>query len=113
MPNLCWITEKLAVCGQLEVADLPALQAQGIGVILCNRPDGEARHQPPYAQLQAAATAAGMACHYLPISGFLPPEHVATTAQLIQTNPMKILAFCASGGRSIALFNAARQHLAR
>jgi uncharacterized protein (TIGR01244 family) len=61
--------------------------------------------QPTSAQMQAAAEAAGLAYHYLPvISGSITPEQVVHMAELVKSAPSPVLAFCRSGARSTQLW---------
>ena len=49
-------------------ADVPALAAAGYRAIICNRPDGEAPDQPPFAVIAEAAQRAGLPVRYLPVA---------------------------------------------
>lgn len=91
---------------QLTVGDLDEAAAQGIRLIVNNRPDGEEPGQPTSAELEAAARAAGLDYRHIPISSGLPPERVEAMAQALEQGPL--LAFCRSGTRSTFLWALAR-----
>jgi uncharacterized protein (TIGR01244 family) len=82
--------------------------AQGIRTIINNRPDGEQPGQPTSAEIEAAATAAGLGYAHIPVdhSGFSMEQVEAMTAALAQ--PAPALAFCRSGTRSTFLWSLAR-----
>jgi uncharacterized protein (TIGR01244 family) len=55
--------------------------------------------------MQAAAEAAGLVYHYLPVvSGAYTPDQVAQMAALVNESPGPVLAFCRSGARSTQLW---------
>jgi uncharacterized protein (TIGR01244 family) len=91
---------------QLTPADIPALAAAGIRLIVNNRPDGEEPGQPASAEIEAAARAAGLDYRHIPIAGGFPPERVEAMAQALEQGP--VLAFCRSGTRSTFLWALAR-----
>ncbi|MGN6122148.1 MAG: TIGR01244 family sulfur transferase [Sphingomonas oligoaromativorans] len=102
------IDETLQVAGQITPADVAAAAAQGIRTIINNRPDGEQPGQPTSAEIEAAATAAGLGYAHIPVdhSGFSMEQVEAMTAALAQ--PAPALAFCRSGTRSTFLWSLAR-----
>jgi len=98
------------VAGQIMPADIADLAAQGVTVIINNRPDGEERGQPAGADIAAAAQAAGLACVAIPVAGgFSAPQVEAMAAAL--DRPGRTLAFCRSGTRSTLLWALARVRL--
>ena len=52
------LDDKTLVAGQIGPADVPALKAEGVTMIINNRPDGEDADQPTSAEIEAAARAA-------------------------------------------------------
>lgn len=99
---------EFTVCGQISVADVAKLAAKGFKSIINNRPDGEdGPNQPRSAEIEAAAKAAGMAYVHFPIHS---PMEAAMKAQAYQAAcaalPHPVVAFCRSGGRASALFQA-------
>ncbi|MEW6705286.1 MAG: TIGR01244 family sulfur transferase [Pseudomonadota bacterium] len=84
-----------------------ALAAQaGFRSVVNNRPDFEGGPtQPTNAAIEAAARAAGLEYVYLPVAGgYQSPEEVARFAELLDTLPRPVLAFCRSGARSTKLY---------
>ena len=63
---------------QLAPEHMAAISSHGFRTVINNRPDMEGGpDQPTSAQMHAAAEAAGLAYHYLPvISGSITPEQV-------------------------------------
>jgi uncharacterized protein (TIGR01244 family) len=91
---------------QLTAGDLDEAAAQGIRLIVNNRPDGEEAGQPASAEIEAAARAAGLDYRHIPIAGGFPPEQVEAMARALEQGP--VLAFCRSGTRSTFLWALAR-----
>ncbi len=107
MPNMRQLEDSVFVSGQVDPADLPALAAQGIRMIINNRPDGEAPDQPPGEEIARAAEAAGLAYRAIPIRQ-LEPGAVQATTQALGEADGSVLAFCAAGTRSTFLWALAR-----
>jgi uncharacterized protein (TIGR01244 family) len=100
------LTSEFAVCPQLDPSAMAAAAAAGFRSVINNRPDFEGGPaQPTSAEMQAAASAAGLSYAYLPVSGaWQSPEEIARFRELIDTLPRPILAFCRSGARSTRLY---------
>ena len=93
------------VAGQLQDRDFAAAAARGVRTVVNNRPDGEAPDQLPHAQAAAAAHAAGLDYHYLPVvNGHLTIETVEVMRELMADVDGPILAYCRSGTRSTFLW---------
>ncbi|MFW5634755.1 MAG: TIGR01244 family sulfur transferase [Erythrobacter sp.] len=98
------IDATFAVAPQMRPEELPALAAKGYGAVICNRPDGEEAGQPPLDELRAAANAAGLAFHHIPVAGGAFPEGaVAAFAAVRRGTEGPLLAYCRTGTRSITL----------
>ena len=91
---------------QIAPADIPAVAALGIRLIVNNRPDGEEPGQPASAEIEKAARAAGLDYRHIPIAGGFPAERVEAMAGALEQGP--VLAFCRSGTRSTWLWALAR-----
>jgi uncharacterized protein (TIGR01244 family) len=91
---------------QLAPEHMTAVANHGFRTVINNRPDMEGGpDQPTSAQMHAAAEAAGLGYHYLPvISGSITPEQVVQMAELVKSAPSPVLAFCRSGARSAQLW---------
>ena len=100
------------VGGQIAPGDVAALSAQGITMIVNNRPDGEDEGQPASDDIEAAATAAGIAYRHIPIVRGMGPADVEAMREAIaavaQVEGGKLFAFCRSGNRSALAWAVAR-----
>jgi uncharacterized protein (TIGR01244 family) len=92
----------LVAARQLRPEDIYGAAAEGVAVIVNNRPDGEEPGQPAGADIERAARAAGLAYHHIPIAGGIGPDQVAAMAAAMVEG--KLLAFCRSGTRSTWLW---------
>jgi len=98
------ITPLFTVSDQITVADIPALQAQGVQVLVCNRPEGETPDQPAWAELAQAAQAAGMqVCNVPVVQDTINAADVRDFAKTLQDG-MRIHAYCRSGARTTHLW---------
>ena len=95
------VTDDLSVAPQISVADVAEAARQGFKTVINNRPDGEEPGQPSGAEIAAAALAAGLADHHIPVRGGPTPEQVEATGVVLQDAEVPVLAFCRSGTRSI------------
>ncbi len=99
------LSDDLSIAAQISVHDIAAIKTAGFHAIICNRPDGEMFGQPKFRDIEAAATAAGLAIRHQPISpGQLTDADAATFATHLRELPKPILAYCASGNRSGSLW---------
>ena len=80
------------------------LAQQGVMAFINNRPEGEAHGQPDSASLAATAGGQGAAYLHIPMAGMLTPDILARTQEAFDELPRPIVAFCASGMRSAALW---------
>ena len=103
------IAPDVSVAPQLEPAAMALAAQAGFRSVVNNRPDFEGGPtQPTSAAMEAAARAAGLEYVHLPVAGgYQSPEEIAHFAELLQTLPRPILAFCRSGARSTRLYMAA------
>lgn len=103
------INDKVSVSPQIELADIEAAKAEGVTLIINNRPDGEEPSAPQSADIEAAAKSAGLDYVSIPIShsGFSAPQVDAMIAALDGAEG-KTLAYCRSGTRSAFLWSLAQ-----
>ena len=103
------LSDDVSVAPQLGPEVMAAAAKAGFRSIVNNRPDFEGGPtQPTSASIEAAARAAGLEYAWLPVApAFQSPEEIARCAELLQSLPKPILAFCRSGTRSGKLFRAA------
>ena len=99
------INERVSVSGQIQPEDIPALKAAGFTTIINNRPDGESPDQPAGAEIEAAAKAAGLSYHAIPLGREgVSAEMVAQTKAALAQSSGPVFAFCRSGTRSTTLW---------
>lgn len=96
------------VSGQIMPEDLLALAAEGVTMIVNNRPDGEEPGQPAAAEIEAAARAAGIDYRWVPVASGFSAGQVEAMGAALETAEGKVLAFCRSGTRSAFLWALAR-----
>ncbi len=92
------------VTGQLLAAQIQALSEQGVMGFINNRPDMEAPIQPKSDELEQTAQALGVDYFHIPMAGGLSPGLIAASVTAYENMPRPIVAFCASGMRSAALW---------
>ncbi len=103
------IADTVCVAPQLTPDAMAELARLGFRSVVNNRPDHEhGPDQPTSAEIEAAARAAGLVYRHLPVDGgWQSPEQIAAFAELLQTLPQPMLAFCRSGARSTRLYQQA------
>ena len=95
------LDETTLIDGQIAAADVAALAAQGVTMIVNNRPDFEDPDQPHSAEIEEAAAKAGIAFRHVPIIRGIGPGDVESMVEaLTDAGGGKTLAFCRSGTRS-------------
>ena len=103
------LDDHVLVSGQIAPEDVARLRAEGVTMIVNNRPDGEDPGQPLGAQIEAAAKAAGIAYRYVPIRRGMGPSDVEAMQEAIrECGDGKLLAYCRSGNRSALAWAVAR-----
>jgi uncharacterized protein (TIGR01244 family) len=102
------LTETMFVAPQIGLDDVRAARDAGITLIINNRPDEEEAGQISGAEIEAAATALGMAYVAIPVthSGFSQPQ-VQAMADALDAAVGPVLAYCRSGTRSCLLWSLA------
>jgi uncharacterized protein (TIGR01244 family) len=101
MADIRRVSEDFAVAPQIAPEDMAQLAAEGFTLVINNRPDGEAPDQPTSAQMQAAATAAGLAYLHVPVAGGPRRDQVEAVREAMANAQGPVFAFCRSGTRSI------------
>lgn len=99
------ITDQVFASPQIGLAEVAEAKAQGIALIINNRPEGESDDQTPGEEIAAAARAAGIGYVAIPVThaGFSEGQVKAMTEALTQANG-PVLAYCRSGTRSTLLW---------
>ena len=100
------LTDRILVSPQISVEQVGEAKAQGVTIIINNRPDDEEPGQVNGAEIEAAAQAAGIAYLAVPVAhgGFAPWQLDGMTQALEQAGDGKLLAYCRSGTRSTLLW---------
>ena len=99
------INDHVSVSGQIMPADVATLKDLGFVAIVNNRPDGESPDQPPASEIEAAAKAAGLAYHSIPLGrDGVNPDLVAQTRAVLEGSNGPVFCFCRSGTRSTTLW---------
>lgn len=100
------LDDLVLVSPQIDTDDVAAAVAQGVTMIINNRPDGESDDQTPGAKIQSAARAHGI--HYVEIpvthSGFSEAQVSAMADALDRASSGQVLAYCRTGTRSTLLW---------
>lgn len=102
------VTDDFTTAPQISLADVAEAARLGFRTVINNRPDGEDPAQPPSAEVEAAAKAAGLAYHHIPVRGGPTADQVEQTRELLATAEAPVLAFCRSGTRSIVTWSLAQ-----
>ena len=108
-PQVQQLSPDLCVAPQLDTAAMAWAAAAGFKSVINNRPDFEGGpDQPTSAAMQAAALAAGLQYAFLPVAPSVQtPQEIARFAELLNSLPKPVLAYCRSGTRSGKLYHAA------
>ncbi|MGV8853655.1 MAG: TIGR01244 family sulfur transferase [Devosia sp.] len=99
------INDHVSVSGQISPEDVAALKTAGFVAIVNNRPDGESPDQPDGATIEAAARAAGLAYHAIPLGREgVSPQMIAQTKAVLEGSAGPVFCYCRSGTRSTTLW---------
>jgi uncharacterized protein (TIGR01244 family) len=99
------LVEGVHVAPQISVDDVELAKAMGVSLIINNRPEMESPDQTPGAEIEAAASAAGIRYVAIPVThaGFSEPQ-VQAMAKALESATGPVLAYCRSGTRSTLLW---------
>lgn len=102
------LSDSVLASPQIDLADIAAAAAQGVTMIINNRPEGESDDQTPGAEIEAAARAAGLKYVAIPVThaGFSQAQ-VTAMAEALENAGGPVLAYCRSGTRSTLLWSLA------
>ncbi|MEM1379197.1 MAG: TIGR01244 family sulfur transferase [Pseudomonadota bacterium] len=98
------LNDNITASGQISEDDIAAIKQQGFATVVTVRPDGEMAGQPSQEAVGAAAKAAGLAHHFLPVIPGTPPsvEDAQRFAQIVSEGA-PVFAYCGAGPRVILL----------
>ena len=102
------LDDKTLISGQIAPEDVAALKDEGVTMIVNNRPDGEEPGQPLGAEIEEAATAAGMDYRSIPIIRGIGPADAEAMREALKQSRGNVLAFCRTGTRSALTWALAR-----
>ncbi len=112
--NIIKLTDSVAVSAQISPEDVADIAAAGYKVLINNRPDGEEGTQPSGAAIAAAARAAGLEYHHMPVTAMsFPGPDFDTMSDLLDDPARPVLAFCRTGTRCANLWVASCDESAR
>jgi uncharacterized protein (TIGR01244 family) len=103
------LDERTSVSGQIQPADVARLKASGVSMIVCNRPDGEEPGQSTAAEIEQAATSAGIDFRHVPIVRGIGPSDVDAMQEALEAARGKVHAYCRTGNRSSLVWAVARR----
>lgn len=105
MSDFRQVTPSFWASPQISLGDVAEARARGFAMIVNNRPEGEADDQVAGPEIAAAARAAGLDYHAVPVthSGF-GEDQVRAMAAALQAARGPVLAYCRSGTRSTLLW---------
>lgn len=99
------VSDTLSVSPQITPEEVAQAKAMGFTTLINNRPDGEVPGQPTSAEIEAAATAAGLSYVHIPVRGGPTPEQVEQNRAAVEASSGPVLAFCRTGTRSIVTWS--------
>ncbi|MFB2550736.1 TIGR01244 family sulfur transferase [Ensifer soli] len=99
------VDDDYSVSGQISVADLDEVKAQGFKSIVCHRPDGESPDQPAFADIAARAGELGIEIAHIPVGPMgVTAAAVSEMIDALDTLPRPMLGYCRSGARSTNIY---------
>ena len=105
--NITKLTDDYAVAPQIRLEEIATLAADGFVAIICNRPDDEEPGQPSAAEIAGACELAGLAFHHIPVTMMpIPATDVQEHRRIVDESDGPVLAYCRSGQRSVAIWQA-------
>ncbi|MEJ2118701.1 MAG: TIGR01244 family sulfur transferase [Alphaproteobacteria bacterium] len=110
MVRIIQIEEHVGITGQLHLADVRDLAAEGVKYIINNRPDGEVSDQPLTADLAAEAERLGVSFFDIPFV-YPAPAQIIEFADVLKDANGLVVVYCRSGQRSTILWAAAKMVL--
>jgi len=99
------------VTGQIKPAQMQEVAGLGYKTLICMRPDNEGFNQPAFNEVAAAAKAAGIDAHHIPVAagGAMTPEQAKRLKEIVTSRAGHVLAYCASGNRCAAAYEMAKK----
>ena len=107
------LSESYSVSPQIVPEDLTKLAGAGFRSVMCNRPDAEEPGQPAFAEIAAAAKAAGIEARWIPVVGGPTQDALEAFEVALEEMPKPMLAYCRSGTRSAMMWTIVQHEHAR
>jgi sulfide:quinone oxidoreductase len=108
--NIRKVTEIFSVSEQVLPSQMEKIAELGFKTIIDNRPDGESFDQPNFVEIERVAQELGLKAIYIPVVNGQPTEAAAKDLKAaLGDTPTPVLAYCRSGGRSMALWTQAME----
>lgn len=105
MSDFRQVTPSFWASPQIGLSDVAEAWTRGFAMIVNNRPEGEADDQVAGPEIAAAAHAAGLDYHAIPVThAGLDEEQVRAMVTALQAARGPVLAYCRSGTRSTLLW---------
>ena len=103
------LSDTMLASPQIAPDDIAMAKSEGVGLIICNRPDGEDAGQPTADEIERLAAEAGIAFAWIPVTsaGFSQPQ-VQAMRDALDSAEGSVLAYCRSGTRSTLLWSLAQ-----
>jgi uncharacterized protein (TIGR01244 family) len=103
------LTDDVLVAPQISLEAVAEAKAQGVTLIINNRPEDESADQTPGPDIETVARAAGLDYIAIPVThaGFAEWQ-VTAMADALDKSDGKVLAYCRSGTRSTLLWGLAQ-----
>lgn len=98
------LNDRVLISPQMVPEAVAAAVAQGVVLLINNRPDGEEPDQPDSATMEAAARAQGLDYMHLPVRGLPDEATVSAFADALASAEGPVLAYCRSGMRSTVVW---------
>jgi uncharacterized protein (TIGR01244 family) len=112
--NIVKHSDSIGIAAQITPENVAEIAAAGYRVLVNNRPDGEEGGQPNSTAIAAAAIAAGLVYHHLPVTAMnFPGPHFDEMADLLDDASLPVLAFCRTGTRCANLWVASCDPITR
>ena len=102
------LDDQVSVSEQITVDDIKLLVEDGVKVVVCNRPDGEAEGQASAAEIEAFAIVKGMRFIHIPFTGGNLSEQQVTDFGLALAGGERLHAYCRTGNRCSIIWARAR-----
>lgn len=107
--QLVQLNKQVSVSDQIVVDDVSEIVANGVELLVCNRPDDEDEGQTPYADIKAEAERLGLEFSLMAFSSYqISDENRDRLIELIETGK-RIHLYCRSGSRSRRLWISANK----